>query len=134
MIHGVTMKKFDIAGASCSGLCICHCLLTPLLMASGSFGGSLLLLESEWLHRFLLIPVLMLALLTVLSIVRRQADWYLLILVAAGVGMMLSAIFYEERFGGDFEQTATVIGGCVLIVFHLMNRHKSVQLVTVNVA
>ncbi|MFT7490855.1 MAG: hypothetical protein ACI80S_000437 [Pseudohongiellaceae bacterium] len=76
----------------------------------------------------------MLTLLTVLSIVRRESDWYLLILAAADVGMMLLAIFYEERFDGVFEQTATVIGSCMLIVLHLINRHKSLQLATVNVA
>ena len=128
------MKMFDIAGASCSGLCICHCLLTPLLMTSGLFGGSLLFLESEWIHRLLLIPVVILALLAVLSIVKRQSDWSLLILAALGVGIMLSAIFYEEHFGGAFEQIATVIGGFILVALHLINRHKLLHVVTTTVA
>jgi len=128
------MKNFDVVGASCSGLCICHCLLTPLLMASGLFGGSLLFLESEWIHRLLLIPVVMLSILAVLSIAKRQADWSLLILAVTGVSIMLSAVAYEERFGGAFEQVATVLGGFLLMVFHLVNRHKLLRQMTSNPA
>ena len=114
----------DIAGAACSGLCICHCLLTPLLVASGLFGGGLLLLESEWIHQLLFIPVVILAFLAVLSIIKRQSDWTLLILAVCGVGAMLSAIVFEERFGEGFEQTATVIGGVLLITLHVINRRR----------
>jgi hypothetical protein len=117
----------DIVGAGCSGLCICHCLLTPLLLASGVFGGSLLFLESEWIHRLLLIPVVILAFIAVLSIVKRQSDWMLLIFALFGVGIMLSAIVYEERFGESFEQMATIIGGLLLVALHLINRHRLLQ-------
>jgi uncharacterized membrane protein YcfT len=103
-------------------------------MASGLFGGSLLFLESEWIHRLLLIPVVMLSLLAVLSIAKRQADWSLLILAVTGASIMLSAVVYEERFGGAFEQIATVIGGFLLMVFHLVNRHKLLHQTTSNPA
>jgi hypothetical protein len=103
-------------------------------MASGLFGGSLVFLESEWIHRLLLIPVVILALLAVLSIVKRQSDWSLLILAALGVVIMLSAVFYEERFGSAFEQIATVFGGFILMALHLINRHKLLRVVTSNIA
>jgi hypothetical protein len=103
-------------------------------MTSGLFGGSLLILESEWIHRLLLIPVVILALLAVPSIIKRQSDWSLLILAVLGVGIMLSAMFYEERFGGAFEQIATVIGGLILMSFHVINRHKLLRVVTNNIA
>jgi hypothetical protein len=118
----------DIAGASCSGLCICHCLLTPLLLAFGFFGGSLLFLESEWIHRLLLIPVVILAFIAVLSIFKRQSDWLLLIFALFGVGIMLAAIVYEERFGESFEQMATIVGGLLLVALHLINRHRLLQI------
>jgi hypothetical protein len=118
----------DMTGAACSGLCICHCLLTPLLLASGVFGGSLLFLESEWVHQLLLIPVVILAFTAVLSIFKRQSDWILLILALFGIGIMLSAVVYEARFGEYFEQLATIIGGLFLVAFHLINRHRISQI------
>ena len=114
----------DIAGAACSGLCVCHCLLTPLLLASSFFGGSLLFLESELIHQLLLIPVVVLAFISVLSVIKRRSDWMLLILALLGVGIMLSAVVYEERFGEGFEQIATVVGGLLLMTLHLINRRR----------
>ncbi len=114
----------DVAGAVCSGLCVCHCLLTPLLLASGLFGGGLLFLESELIHQMLLIPVVILACLSVISVLKRRSDWMLLLLALFGVGIMLSAIVYEERFGEGFEQIATVVGGVLLMTLHLVNRRR----------
>lgn len=116
------MKYSDTLGVTCSGLCICHCLLTPLLIASSLLGGSLLFLESEWVHRLLLVPVVILACMTMMSIYRRQTNWYLLFLAILGLGFMLSAIVFEERFGENFEQIATVLGGILLVAVHLINK------------
>lgn len=54
-------------------------------------------------------------------------------LAALGVGIILSAVFYEERFGGAFEQIATVFGGLMLMALHLINRHKLLRVVTSNI-
>ncbi len=118
------MKSSDVMGASCSGLCVCHCLLTPLLLGSGFLGGGLLFLESEWIHRLFLVPVVLLALMTVLSLYRRQSDWSLMILAILGLGFMVSAISLEHHFGESFEQITTVLGGVLLIAFHLINRRR----------
>lgn len=118
------MKYSNAMGASCSGLCICHCLLTPVLLGSGLLGGGVLFLESEWIHRLLLVPVVLLALITVLSLYKRQSDGALMILAILGVGLMVSAITFEHHFGKNFEQVATVIGGTLLVAFHLINRRR----------
>jgi len=60
--------------------------------------------------------------------IRRRSDWTLLILGLIGIGFMLSAIAYEERFGEGFEQMATVIGGLLLVALHLINRHRLLQI------
>jgi hypothetical protein len=64
----------------------------------------------------------------VLSIFKRQSDWLLLIFALFGVGIMLSAIVYEERFGESVEQMATIIGGLLLATLHLINRHRLLQI------
>jgi hypothetical protein len=46
----------------------------------------------------------------------------------SGVGIMLSAIAYEERFGESVEQMATIIGGLLLATLHLINRHRLLQI------
>ncbi len=118
------MKYLDAVGASCSGLCICHCLLTQLLLGSSFLGGGMLFIESEWIHRLLLVPVVLLALMAVLSLYRIRSGGALMILVILGLGVMVSAITLEYRFGESFEQIATVLGGILLIAFHLINRRR----------
>jgi hypothetical protein len=84
----------------------------------------MLFIESEWIHRLLLVPVVLLALMAVLSLYRIRSGGALMILVILGLGVMVSAITLEYRFGESFEQIATVLGGILLIAFHLINRRR----------
>jgi hypothetical protein len=72
-----------------ASLCLCHCLLTPalvLLMGTNVFLGYL---EAGWVHKLLLLPVLIIAL---SSIPRRwlvTRNQWLLILTSSGLSQLL---------------------------------------------
>ena len=47
----------DIVAAALSGLCVLHCLATPILLAVGSSGLLLGIFSSEWFHYLMLFPI-----------------------------------------------------------------------------
>jgi hypothetical protein len=114
----------DKLGIFFASLCLCHCLLTTalvLLMGTNVFLGHL---EAEWVHKLLLIPVLIIAL---SSIPRRwlaTRNQWLLILTSSGFVTIISAQFNH----GANEVWLTVLGSICLIGAHFMSltlaRHK----------
>ena len=120
----------DAAGAFCSGLCLCHCLLTPLFIAGGSLGTLGVLLASEWVHQVLLLPVALFALLSFPSAYRLHQRLLPGMFGLAGVIGLFSAVIV----GGSFEVVLSVIGALMLVIAHLWNRHLSASLKAVNPA
>ena len=115
----------DKLGIFFASLCLCHCLFTPvlvLLMGTNVFLG---LLEAEWVHKLLLLPVLVIAL---SSIPRRwlvTRNQWLLILASSGLVTIISAQFKH----GASEIWLTVLGSICLIGAHFLSltlaRHKA---------
>ena len=113
----------DVLGALLSLLCIIHCMLPPVLLfvGIGSLGAHLL--ESEWVHWLLLLPISALAAWSLPTgfIVHRR---YLpLTIGVVGIVLMVASLFV----GHEYEYFAVVVAGLFLIGAHLSNR-KLLQL------
>jgi len=100
-----------------SGLCICHCVLTPLLLTLGSLGVLGFIFGSEWVHYLLVVPIAILAVLSLPSSFRQHRLKLPLLLGAAGLLLVVSALFNE----GSAETWLTVAGSLLLCSAHYYN-------------
>jgi len=115
--------KDDLA-VVCSGACMVHCLVTPIVIgfsAAGLFGEWL---SSEWVHQLMLVPVVLLALLSLPGSYKKHKNKWPLRLGALGILTMVSALVGPE----SMETWITISGGILLITAHLWNRNLSMQL------
>ncbi|HAO25951.1 MULTISPECIES: MerC domain-containing protein [unclassified Methylophaga] len=115
--------KDDLAIA-CSGACMVHCLLTPMIIGFGAAGLVGEWLSSEWVHRLMLVPVVLLALLSLPGSYRVHKNQWPLLLGVMGVLTMVSALLGPE----SLEAWITISGGLLLITAHLWNRKLSLRL------
>lgn len=114
-VEGVIMK--DQLGVVCSGLCIVHCLATPVILGLGLSGIFASVLTAELFHLFLLVPIVLLIMLTVPKTYQRYGSLSLVLTAVTGLLMLISALFLSE----DKEVLFTVVGGSLLVTFHLWN-------------
>ena len=105
--------KDDLAIA-CSGACMVHCLLTPMIIGFGAAGLVGEWLSSEWVHRLMLVP----------GSYRVHKNQWPLLLGVMGVLTMVSALLGPE----SLEAWITISGGLLLITAHLWNRKLSLRL------
>lgn len=108
----------DLIAAALSGLCIVHCLATPLLLALGSSGLLLGVFGSEWFHYLMIMPI---AALLVWSLpggwcVHRSKTPFMLGL--SGFLLLLAALMAPH----EAETVLSVCGGILLVSAHLYNR------------
>ena len=109
----------DFMGACLSGLCILHCLLTPLLLAMGGAGMIGTWLGSEWVHYALIAPIcILLSWSLPLAWVKHRQGGPLLIGVS-GLSLLLLSLWLP----GDIESLVAIVGSLGLITAHLLNRH-----------
>lgn len=113
----------DALAVACSGLCLCHCLLTPVVIAMSGFGVFASFLESELIHRILLAPVLCLALASLPFSFRRHLRWQPLLLGALGGALLLTSLTAPE----SLEAYLAVPAGLLLIGAHMLNRRFLVR-------
>ncbi|RVT45672.1 MerC domain-containing protein [Rheinheimera sediminis] len=108
----------DLLGVCLSGLCILHCLFTPVLLALGGVGLIGAWFESEWVHYLLLAPIsLILAWSLPLSWVKHR-NMKPLLIGGLGFSLLLLSLFVPE----SAEPVLAVLGGFILIAAHLLNR------------
>ena len=105
----------DMLGATCSGLCVAHCLLTPLLIVGG-MGALGDLLRSELVHQALLVPVVLLALLSFPVSARRHGAVHPAALGFTGVGLLLAGQAFHR-----WEIPLTLVGGLLVVAAHWSN-------------
>ncbi|MDP4945682.1 MerC domain-containing protein [Alishewanella sp. SMS8] len=113
----------DIIAAALSGLCIVHCLATPILLLLGSSGLMLGVLSSEWFHYLMLLPI------SVLLAWSLPGGWCVhkhtapFVLGLAGFLLLIISLFASH-----YAETAlSLIGGGLLIGAHLYNRQLLLQ-------
>lgn len=109
----------DLVAAYISGLCIVHCLCTPILLALGSVGVLGHYLEAEWIHYVLITPILLLvgwSLPSSRALHQQQAP---LLLGLTGAALMLLSLWVPA----PLEPWLAVSAGILLMAAHLFNRH-----------
>lgn len=117
--------KDDLA-VVCSGACIIHCIATPLVIGLGTAGLLGEWLASEWVHKLMLVPVILLALLSLPgSYIKHKRHWPLVFGVV-GIIVMVSALLGPE----SLETWITITGGLLLITAHLWNRNLCLQVLS----
>jgi|GEM_PF-569359 len=113
----------DQLGIVCSSLCIVHCVATPVILALGVSGLLASILTTEFVHYILLVPVALLILSTLPTAYKRYRILSLIFTGLLGMMFLIAALFLGE----EKEALLTIIGGSLLVVFHLWNlrlQHK----------
>ncbi|MFK7844799.1 MAG: MerC domain-containing protein [Rhodothermales bacterium] len=117
-INKKTISWWDWSGIFLSGLCLLHCVATPLLLAGVSFW-----LLSEWIH---VLFIVMLFPITIIASRRTyltgKKRWPVILLVA-GLSILIAAVIFGEMMGEVFEVSMTSAASFLLIYGHLSNRH-----------
>ena len=113
---------WDWTGVFFSGLCVIHCIVTPVLLA-----GASLWIASEWVHVgffLVLIPIVVMA--SRRSCPSRDKRW-VMTLFYSGLIFLGAAILIGESLGETAEIALTIIGSILLISGHLKNRQLHVS-------
>ncbi|MCW8128023.1 MerC domain-containing protein [Microbulbifer halophilus] len=108
----------DTAGMLVSGLCLVHCLATPLLLALGGAGMLGALLGHELFHLVLLGPVLLLALASFPAACRHHRRPVVMVSGFSGLLILIVALGLE----GHWELLASTVGAGLLVAAHWANR------------
>ncbi|WP_288129308.1 MerC domain-containing protein [Microbulbifer sp.] len=113
------MKK-DTLGMLVSGLCLVHCLATPLVLAFGGLGMLGAALENEWIHLALLVPVLLLALSSfpIACLQHRRPA----VMTSGFAGVVILILALVLGLEGHWELLASTVGAGLLVSAHWVNR------------
>lgn len=114
----------DLLGIICSSLCLVHCLATPIILALGVSGLLATILTTEFIHYILIVPVGLLILLTLPTAYKRYGVFSPILIGVLGMIFLIAALFLGE----EKEALLTIIGGSLLVAFHLWNfqlQHKN---------
>ncbi|WP_444901631.1 MerC domain-containing protein [Microbulbifer sp. SSSA007] len=108
----------DTLGILASGVCLVHCLLTPLLPLLGGLGILGALQDDQFLHLLLLVPVVTLALASFPASCRRHQRYAVMIVGFSGALLLVGALYLE----GVWELVASILGAGLLIIAHWVNQ------------
>ncbi len=109
----------DLVAAYISGLCIIHCLITPVLLALGGAGLLGHWLDAEWVHYLLIAPILLLVIWSLPAARRQHRQQSPLWLGCGGAALMLLSLAVPAAL----EPWLAISAGVLLMAAHLMNRH-----------
>ena len=116
-----TQKLLDRLAIAASGLCVLHCLATPVLLILIPALASSTLADNVF-HQLLLIFILPSSALALLLGCRRHKDWIVFALGLLGLTeLVITAYFGHDFFGETGERAATVLGGVTLAIGHVRN-------------
>ncbi|MFS1523161.1 MerC domain-containing protein [Microbulbifer sp. 2304DJ12-6] len=108
----------DIVGIFASGLCLVHCVLTPVLPALGGLGFLGRFLEEGLLHLALLVPALILALASFPTSCRHHQRHAIMVVGFSGALLLIVALYLT----GIWEILVSIVGAGLLIMAHWINR------------
>ena len=112
----------DLAGISVSGLCVVHCILTPVIFSLAP-AFSHFLPADELTHRVLALSVTEIGALAFRSGYKRHRQRIVLWLMGIGLGTIGFSAFAGDWLPSHaYEIAVTVTGGAFLITAHLLNR------------
>ncbi|WP_444996451.1 MerC domain-containing protein [Aliikangiella sp. IMCC44359] len=108
----------DILGMIVSGVCICHCLFTPILLNLMLIGTTADLLVFEYFHFMVLGLATILGIYSFSFSYKKHYSLVPSILGVAGLILLFTAI-YQSSF---WETLLTLVGGLLLILAHWKNK------------
>lgn len=109
----------DTIAAACSGACLLHCVATTFVVGLATAGVIGQWLASEWVHIILLIPVAVLAVMSLPSAYKLHQRRLPLLLGGVGIVLLIAALLGPHAM----ETIITALGAVMLIAAHLLNRH-----------
>jgi peptidoglycan/LPS O-acetylase OafA/YrhL len=111
----------DRLGMWTSGLCVVHCLLTPVLLSSASVFAHFLPAE-ENTHRALALLVALFGAIALLFGFRRHRRKRVLLLMGCGLACIAGAAWFGSRLPSHmYEVAVTVCGSAMMITAHRLN-------------
>tara|TARA_Y100001949_G_C15952988_1_gene315645 strand:+ start:946 stop:1347 length:402 start_codon:yes stop_codon:yes gene_type:complete len=114
-------KYFDLIGISLSGMCLIHCVLTPLfIMMTPLIGAGFW--SSHGLHEsiiYLIIPTAVIALAVGCT---RHRDFWVGFIGFIGICVLTIAVLVTHQLGINFVYILTIIGSILIISAHYRNR------------
>ncbi|WP_263357850.1 MerC domain-containing protein [Acidicapsa ligni] len=121
VVIGSSVSWADRLGIWASGLCVVHCILTPVLL-SFSVVLAHLLPSEERVHRTLALTVAMLGAIALLRGFRKHRRARVLLLMAAGLGCIFAAAWWGDLLPSHWAEVAiTFLGSSLMITAHRMN-------------
>lgn len=107
----------DKWGMGLSFLCICHCILTPIVIVLFGAGLFTSWLASEWIHALLVLPILLLIGTSIIPAYLRFR--HRIPLAMAGAGVLLIGVSF--LFHGLLETAFAVPGALMIFIAHYRN-------------
>ena len=107
----------DQLGATCSGLCIVHCLAVPAMLAAGTFGAVGEFMASKTFHIAMLLPVALFALISFPGAYRRHRQLTPVCIAVVGLSLLVLAQMAPHAW----ERIITSSGGLLVVAAHLVN-------------
>ncbi|TRW50173.1 MerC domain-containing protein [Aliidiomarina halalkaliphila] len=107
----------DKLGMFLSGLCIGHCLLTPLALIAFGTSTAVGVLASEWVHIALYLPMILLVTLSIVPTCVHLQAYRPLVLGVAGILLMTISF----GFFGISELLLSLAGASFVFAAHLLN-------------
>jgi len=127
MINSHILDKFAIL---LSGLCLVHCLLTPVIITLLPIISTSVLTEDVLFHQLLLWVVLPISFFALFMGCRKHKQFAIAGAGIVGVSILVVVAFFgHEWFGHTGEKVATSIGGLILAFSHYLN-YRTCQSIT----
>ncbi|MFT5571479.1 MAG: hypothetical protein ACI9FR_000393 [Cryomorphaceae bacterium] len=119
MIKSSTLDQFAIM---LSGVCLVHCLVTPILITLLPIISMSAMVEDLVFHKLMLWLVLPTSCVALFLGCRQHKLYSIAVTGALGLGILIAVAFLGHQcFGIGGEKIATVVGGLVLAASHYLN-------------
>lgn len=119
MLNSNTFDKFAIL---LSGICLVHCLLTPVLITLLPIVSSSSLVEDILFHQLMLWVVLPTSVTALFLGCRKHKQFLIAAPGIIGISILVAVAFFGHAwFGIVGEKVATSVGGLVLALSHYLN-------------
>lgn len=113
----------DNIAVVCSGLCLLHCILLPVLLTLGMTGVLTAMMAAEWFHIIVLIPVIGVALASLPMSYFKHGSVIPVAFAGVGISGLISSLFLAEVY----ELWLTIPSALLVIWAHLWNRWLLIQ-------
>ena len=116
-------RVWDKIGICASGLCLIHCIATPVLLLAFPASKVSFIVEHDFhgVHQLFAVIVVSSILIAVYPNCRKHGHNDIIAIALIGVFSVLSAIFLHDFMSESLSHGFTIIGSIFLIVAHIKN-------------